>query len=198
MKAELLAHYVPQPALAYCMSLWEMVPFRLTLKNKRQTKVGDFIWRKGQDPRISINKNLNSYSFLLTYVHEVAHLHAHQNFGRMVRSHGDEWKQIFRQLMQPLISDHVFPHPLHDILVKHLKNPKASTYSDLSLTKELRKYDIDPSGLVLLEELNPGSVFSIKGRSFIKGEIKRTRVKCIEINSRKEYLIRKDAAIDLV
>ena len=193
-----LNQYVPQPALAYCLLLWENQPFRLILKKQRSTKVGDFIWRKGQEPKISINKNLNSYSFLLTYVHEVAHLHAHRSFGRGVRSHGAEWKQVFQQLMQPLISSNIFPDQLHHVLVNHLKNPKASTFSDLILTRELRKFDNEINHSPLLNELTDGSIFLLHGRKFIKGELRRTRVKCIEIGTRREYLIRKDVAIEIV
>ena len=47
--------------------------------------------------------NLNPYRFLMTLVHEVAHLVAFQKYGRAIKPHGKEWKFTFQTLMLPFI-----------------------------------------------------------------------------------------------
>jgi hypothetical protein len=68
-------------------------------------------------------------------------------------------------------------------------NPKASSGSDVDLIKVLKKYD-ENSSYSHLEELPPGSIFRLSnGREFIKGERMRKRYKCLEVKSKKEYLV---------
>ena len=74
----LLQSHVPATALAYCIDLWKASPFELKVTRARQTKVGDFTSRNTRaNPRITLNNDLNPYLFLMTYVHEVAHLQRH-------------------------------------------------------------------------------------------------------------------------
>src|SRR5688572_20923764 len=136
--ASVIQLHIPEAARAYCYDLWANYPFRLTLRKSRQTKVGDFICRTGQSPHITINADLHPYLFLITYVHEVAHLVVHRVHGHRVEAHGQEWKDIFRDLLTPVMTDDVFPKDLLRRLKVHMKNPKASSFSDTELTQILR------------------------------------------------------------
>lgn len=194
---EIIEQQIPAKAQDYCISLWDEYPFLLKVKKRRVTKVGDFIWRKGHAPIISVNKELNQHVFLLTYIHEVAHLKTHQQFGRKVKSHGGEWKETFQRLMQPVLSVEIFPQPLLNVLRRHVSNPKASSFSDIILTQELRNLNNNSHQGTLLNDIMEGATFSIRGRLFRKGELKRTRVTCYEVSSKRAYLIRKDAEIEV-
>jgi len=175
--------------------LFERYDFRLTLRKNRVTKVGDFTFRPGHIPRITLNHDLHPYMFLLTYIHEVAHLDVHQKFGHRVEAHGNEWKKAFQTLLAPVLSEEIFPSELFQALQKHMINPKASSFSDAELTKVIRQYDPRGGTLVILSEIPEGSIFSLNGRWFVKGKLRRTRFECRELKSKKNYLVPADAPI---
>jgi SprT protein len=193
---ELFIKHVPASAVEYCYHLWDSHSFQLKLRKSRVTKVGDFTCRYGQTPQITLNHDLSPLLFLLTYVHEVAHLIVHQQYGHRAEAHGAEWKQTFQQLLAPVLTQEIFPEDLYHALARHMKNPMASTFSDAVVTKELRKLDERSKLAVLLSDLPPGSVFGIRGRLFRKGELKRSRVLCQELKTKKRYLVPADAPVE--
>jgi len=190
-----LQQHLPAPAVEHCFNLWLKYKFVFKLRKARLTKVGDFTFRTGHAPRITINSDLHPYSFLITYVHEVAHLEAHSFFGHRVEAHGDQWKKTFQQLMAPVLTDEIFPHSLLTVLKRHMVNPKASSYSDSELTAALRSFDENKTSSILLSQLPEGSVFGLHGRWFKKGKQRRTRVMCREVNSKRDYLVPLDAPV---
>lgn len=192
---QLLEKHVPSRAVAYCLNLWKEHPFRLSLRHFRKTKLGDFSWRPGQAPHITINADSHSYLFLVTYVHEVAHHRVQLKHGRHVAPHGKEWKEMFRDLCSPLLHGEIFPEEVTQVLKQHLENPKASTFSDSRLSRALSCHDPQLSHAVRLADIPEGSTFELHGRWFIKGRLKRSRVVCREISSRRHYLIAADAFI---
>ncbi|QOI96423.1 MAG: SprT-like domain-containing protein [Flammeovirgaceae bacterium] len=194
---KILVANLPEKAVAYCFELWRKKPFRFILSKSRHSKAGDFSARHA-GYTITINRDLNRYQFLITYIHEVAHLLTHKKFGRSVTPHGQEWKKEFKQLMQPLLTTEVFPPSILNPLITHLENPKASTFSDPALTKELRLYDSTPSAVVVLDHLAAGSLFKLRGQLFKKGELRRTRFYCHEIKTNRKYLIPRLALVEQV
>jgi SprT protein len=190
-----LQQHIPEPAVEYCFNLWLKYRFVFKLRKARITKVGDFTFRSGHIPRITVNSDLHPYSFLITYVHEVAHLEAHTIFGHHVEAHGEEWKKTFQQLMVPVLTDEIFPIDLLNVLNRHMANPKASSFSDSELTAALRKFDKNQASVILLSQLPEGSVFGLHGRWFKKGKLKRTRVMCREVNTKRNYLVPLDAPV---
>lgn len=194
----MLSPYVPDAALDYCSSLHSKFQFRLIIKNKRLTKLGDYKF----DPRtgthsISINNDLNPYSFLITYIHEVAHHATMLKFGRKVKPHGPEWKNEFKLLMLPILNHSVFPDELLRKIAAYLKNPKASSCNDHTLTKALSVYD-NRNGQVFLSEIAHESRFQLGKRAFKKRELRRTRFLCEEIKTGKKYLISKSALVNAI
>ncbi len=192
----ILEVHIPPPAFPYCLQLWNQYPFELRLKKKRISKVGDFTCRHGRIPRITINQDSHQFLFLLTYIHEVAHLVVHQKHGWKVASHGQEWKTAFRQLLAPLMTGEIFPNTLLNVLNRHMADPKASSFSDTQLTAALRHYDERQKSVTLLSEIPEGSIFGLHGRWFKKGQLRRTRVLCHELKTRRNYLVPADAPVD--
>jgi len=196
---EILRTHLPEKAVPYCFSLWQEKPFLLKITKSRQTKIGDFTSRgDSQHPRITINKDLNCYSFLLTYIHEVAHLHVFLQYKNRVAPHGEHWKTTFQQLMNPVLTSEIFPDKLLAILKGHMVNPKASSYSDTELTKALRLFDHGSNSHIILSELPEGSMFHLQGKYFTKGKLRRTRVMCKEAKSKRHYLVPADALVSNV
>lgn len=194
----LLEKHVPATAVGYCLKLWQEQPFLLRLRKNRVSKLGDFSCHPGKHPQITINKDSHPYSFLITYIHEVAHLVVHDKWRSKVNPHGKEWKQSFGALFQPLLTTQVFPADVLAVLQRHLRNPRASSFSDTSLSRILRKYDQRLVEAIFLSELPEGASFNIRGRLFIKGQQKRTRAICHELKTRRNYLIPIDAQVDIL
>lgn len=192
----LLKGRIPETAIPYCLRLWEAYPFQFKLRKNRQTKVGDFTCRHGQTPRITVNEDLHPYLFLITYIHEVAHLLVHQQHGHRAEAHGTEWKLQFKALMRPVMTPEFFPPELLKGLEVHMADPMASTFSDPVITRLLRQYDLRASRTALLSDLPEGTIFAINGRWFKKGKLRRTRVLCKEVNSSRSYLVPVDAPVE--
>jgi SprT protein len=185
-----LKTHVPGTALQYCFALWRSSPFELKITRTRNSKVGDFTSRRDiKHPRITLNHDLNSYLFLTTYIHEVAHLYVHLKHGNRVDPHGDEWKNAFKRLMEPVMSLQVYPPEIFYILQDHMANPKASSFADADLTRAFRLFDKNATQFSCLADIPEGSIFQFQKRYFQKGKIKRTRIVCKEIKSNRNYLI---------
>ncbi|HEY8935506.1 MAG TPA: hypothetical protein VIM65_21005, partial [Cyclobacteriaceae bacterium] len=58
-----------------------------------------------------------------------------------------------------------------------------------------RLYDHNYQQQVALSEIPEGSIFKLQGRYFSKGKLRRTRVICKEIKSKKNYLVPIDALV---
>lgn len=192
----ILNTHVPAPAVPYCLQLWQSNPFKFKLRKSRQTKIGDFSCKHGQAPQITVNNDLHPYLFLITYVHEVAHLHVHKQYGNRVEGHGEEWKNTFRELMIPVMTPEIFSEKILRGLKRHMVNPKASTYSDTELTELLRSVDAKWSRAILLSEIPEGSLFGLHGKWFRKGALQRTRVLCLELKTKRKFLVPADMPVE--
>lgn len=159
------------------------------ISKSRATKLGDYRHPfKEAGHKISVNNNLNRYAFLVTTVHEFAHLLTWNDHKNKVKPHGEEWKHNFKRMMAPFLEQDIFPSDLHFVITGYLHNPSASSCTDLKLSRALKKYDarLDQSRL---EELPHNAVFTIKdGRRFKKGEKLRKRFRCECLDNGNIYL----------
>ncbi len=168
------------------------VHLRITMP--RNSRYGDYMhpWQ-GKGHRISINGNLNQFAFLVTMVHEFAHLNVWEEWQNRVKPHGSEWKQAFQLLMEPFLKEAVFPEDVTLALRQYMQNPQASSCTDTRLMKTLKKYDREQA--VFLEEIPENSHFIFNERMFVKGPRQRTRYKCREVDTNQHYLIGPTAEI---
>jgi len=175
-----------EPVLAYL----QQYKVHLTVARERKSILGDYRHRTAHKAhRISVNGNLNKYAFLITLLHEMAHLLTFERYGNTVASHGREWKTIFGQLLAQFLQHRVFPADIEKALVQSIANPAASSCADVTLLKTLRHYDVRSSTALLVEELPPNATFKTHdGKLFQKGEKVRKRFKCVEIKTGRLYL----------
>ncbi len=139
---------------------------------------------------------MNKYNFLITYLHEIAHLVHYEQKGNNNPPHGRIWKQLFMEIIQPVMNNEVFPADLLRQVRDHMKNPKASSYSDQKLAKAIKKYDSSrPTEDLLLEDIRTGEFFELHGKTFEKMGKKRTRALCLEIRTGRRYLISEMAVV---
>ena len=195
---QVLNKYLPERAVEGVFELVKMSRVHLKIVNQRHTKHGDY--RRMPDGRhvITVNNTLNKYAFLITLVHELAHLFAFEKYGRFIKPHGKEWKHTFQHLMLPFIRPEVFPADLLPFVAHHFKSPKASSSTDAQLAIALKKYDeqIDLSNCYIFELLE-GDTFRIpNGQVFLKGKKLRKRYQCLEIKTKKMYLFQPNAMVE--
>ena len=172
------------------MSIIEQNTVRFKVVKPRKTKLGDFrSGRKGEKHTITINRDLNSYSFLITTLHEFAHLIVYNDYGGRIAPHGKEWQNQYSLLIYPLIESKKLPQDIEKVLLNSLVKVKASSCSDVKLQRVLMKYDHSLAGYTLLEELDKNSIFAINKKVFQKGNLRRTRFLCRETTTKKDYLI---------
>lgn len=185
-----LAKYIPRPAVPL-LAQWVMeFGVHLRITKARNSKLGDYRHPYGSDGhRITVNHNLNQYSFLITLVHELAHLTTWNKFKNKVSPHGAEWKNEYKILMREVVRLKVFPQDVYDALVAYMQNPAASSCSDEDLLRTLRKYDGD-NDYLHLEELPHDALFALdNGMVMRKGPKSRKRYKCYEVNLRRYYMV---------
>lgn len=191
-----LTAYVPQQA-ADVLAAWiieNRVNFRIT--RPRNSVYGDYMPPvKHTSHRISVNGDQNKFSFLLTAVHEFAHLEAWELYRERIKPHGAEWKMIFRKRMQPFFQDKIFPADVQEAILRYLQNPAASSCSDENLVRILKQYD--RVARPFLQDLPDGEIFILNGRRYIKGPLRRTRYECVLAGTRQVFLISATAAVDV-
>ena len=194
----ILSKYIPERAVTPIVNWVIELGIHIKITSERSTKLGDFrpTLHASKGHKITINYNLNQYAFLITLVHEIAHLITWNRFKQSVKPHGTEWKQNFRELMLPFLQEDVFPSEIAPILLDYLNNPAASSCTAMNLMRILMKYDDSPR--TLLEDLPENAVFALaKGRLFKKGAQRRKYFSCIELSSGRQYLINPLAEVEL-
>ena len=186
-----LLKYVPENSVATCVEWIRKYKISVRIKHTRTTKNGDYRPPfNGANHTITINHDLNPYAFLITFTHEVAHLTCFLKHGNRVMPHGQEWKEEFRQLLIPFIRDEIFPSIVKDALIGYTKNPAASSCSDITLMKSLKKFDNRSDGWMHVEDVPLNAKFEIKnGQQFIRGELRRKNYNCIDANSGLLYFV---------
>lgn len=195
---EVLKKYIPEGAVETIARWIVDFDFKLKIKKERSTKLGDYSSpQNGMNHVITINHNLNKYSFLVTLVHEVAHLSTFNKFKNTVAPHGQEWKNEFKILMQPFLVTEIFPVDVLYAIRKYLQNPAASSCTDTNLLRTLKLYD-ENTQQIFLEYLPYKSVFLYNGNKvFEKGERIRKRFRCIEIATGTVYLFNPLTEVEL-
>lgn len=186
---EALKKFLPENTFDYVYSYLDTYHIKLSITKERKTKYGDYRPpQRGDTHRISVNGNLNQYHFLLTLIHELAHLVAFDRFGFSIPSHGKEWKGTFQELMRPLLKPTIFPEDLFQAVEQSMSNVKSSSCYDADLAIALRKYDVNPLG-TLIKELPIGSHFvAPNNKKYKLLNKRRTRYEAVEILTNKHYL----------
>ncbi|POY39281.1 sprT domain-containing protein [Solitalea longa] len=189
-KVSILQKYIPAQAASLIVKWIDHYQAELKISRNRSTKLGDYRhpWG-GQGHRISVNYNLNQYSFLITLVHEFAHLLNYNRHKNKVKPHGSEWKKAFQEMMQPFFEMKIFPQDVELALRSYMQNPAASSCSDMNLLRVLKNYDKKKEDLLTVEKLPINAVFALpNGRKFQKLDLIRKRYRCLELSTKRMYL----------
>lgn len=196
---EVLKKYVPHSSISLLIPLLRKYPLQLKISKPRKTKFGDYRFPKGDGRhRISVNHNLNPYAFLITLIHELAHLEAFVKFGKQIKPHGIEWQETFRLLAYPFLEHNIFPTTLQQSFIQSLNRGHATSCTDMSLYRALQAYNTNSNTITRVEDIPLGSLFCINNKTvFKKGPRLRKRYKCVNLTNGKEYMVHPLAEITL-
>ncbi|PWL37267.1 sprT domain-containing protein [Flagellimonas aquimarina] len=196
---DVLQKYLPDLAVAPCFALIQQHGVHLKIVDHRVTRHGDYRKMPNGLHQITVNASLNKYRFLITLVHEIAHLVAFEKYGRFIKPHGIEWKSTFQHMMIPFIRPEIFPSKLLPIIANHFKNPKASSSTDAHLSIALKAFDKEERKNSYVFELPIGSTFRLyNGRLFKKGKKRVKRYECIELSTGRLYLFQPNAEVERI
>lgn len=162
----------------------------LTITRARKSVLGDYRRpHKGKGHRITINGDLNLYAFLLTMMHELAHLLAFEFYGNKIAPHGKEWRHTFKNIMNEIDVSTVLPQDVAHAVQQYMLNPAARSCSDDHLARTLRKYDYRQEGICLVEDLEEGDKFRTPGgECFKRGRKLRKRYECRSLKTGHLYI----------
>lgn len=186
-----LAHYLPDGAFDVVVNLIHQYKVHLTVTRARKSVLGDYRHPfMGSNHKITVNGNLNKFEFLITLLHELAHLLCFEQYRNKVEAHGKEWKSIYGQLLAQFIQLNIFPDDIRKSLQKTLLNPAATANGETALLLVLRKYNkVNEFGAVVLASLPDGILFTAeKGRVYKKIKLRRKRIECLEVKTGNIYL----------
>ena len=176
--------YLPDGAFEPVVSLINQYKVHLTVSKARKSVLGDYRHASiGANHKISVNGNLNKYEFLLTLLHELAHLLCFEQYRNRVEAHGKEWKNIYSVLLVQFVQMNIFPTDIQKSLKKTILNPAAPANGETTLLLVLRKYDpVKKEGHAFVAHLAEGDLFeSLQGRIFRRGKKRRIRIECVEV-----------------
>lgn len=182
--------FLPAGSGEMVMQYLKQYSVQLTITRERKSILGDYRFdTHGRNHRISVNGNLNSFAFLITLLHELAHLVTFVRFGNRIAPHGREWKLVYGEILQHFLSLGIFPHDLCVEIKQTMNSPAAGSCAEDGLVRVLRRYDLKEDSKKLVEELEVNETFRIQdGRIFKRGDQLRKRIRCMEVDTNKIYL----------
>lgn len=194
-----LNDYLPDNAFESVVDYIVHHKIHLTITRERASILGNYKKSTNKNHAITVNGNLNKYSFLITLLHEIGHLLAFEKFGNRIVAHGNEWKSEYGKILAGFIAKKIFPTDIEKELIITLNNPAATSCAETSLLRVLKNYDKPKPGVFLLEDLPVESVFRVKnGKTYKKGKQLRKRFLCQELTTKKMYLFSPVAEVALV
>ena len=185
-----LAAYLPVGSFEPVIELVNQYKVHLTVTKARKSVLGDYRHAGlGANHKISVNGNLNQFEFLITLLHELAHLLCFEQYRNRVDAHGKEWKNIYSALLTSFLQLNIFPVDIQKALKKTLLNPAATANGETALLLILRKYNsIKIEGHSFVANIQEGTLFeSLKGRIFRRGKKRRIRIECVEVATGHVY-----------
>jgi hypothetical protein len=194
-----LAEHLPLSTVDYVHSLFKKYPCNFKIVPPRKGKLGDCRYpMHNKEAQITVNGDLPIFQFLITTIHEFAHLKTFIDYGRRVTPHGSEWKANYIFLFQPILDEHLLEKKEIDVLKKHLSSPSATSCNDHHLSEFMHAEKHVNDGMALLKNLPSGAHFDFQGRRFIKGNLVQKKYIIYDANNHRDYRLSGLANIKLI
>lgn len=188
-----LTTYISEDAAVYIEKITRGLTLKIRVTKERESKYGDYLQSvNGKPQRITVNGNLDKFSFLITFLHELAHLKAFEEYGNKIKAHGTEWKLMFFEIINNSLNHKLFPDEIAGVIKEqYIIKKDLSFYSRVKITDSINKY----LNITIPKRLEDfpinSSVELINGMHVKIIEAKRTRFLCKCINDNKMYYVQK-------
>ena len=179
--------YIPKLSVNLVKNLIKEENLTIKIVKIRKTKHGDFKKLLNGSSQITLNLIENKYRFLITLIHELAHFRVNKNSNCKIAPHGSDWKNTYKLLMLPFLNNSIFPDNILSKLAKHMKNPSATTDTDIDLVISLSKYDKHNDSVFLFDVMSE-NLFEFNNQIYKKIGKLRKRYICKDIIKNKKYL----------
>lgn len=196
----ILRRYLPPSAVGPIYQYLDTNKVQLKITRERLSKLGDYRAPRPGHLRheISINGDLNPYLFLWVLLHEMAHLDTHLRHRSAVPPHGPEWQAAYQTLLRQYLAH--FPDDTKPAILQYLAHPAPTKRLEQNAERALLRHDRNPGAAptLVLNDLPPGTHFQLASRPslrFLSIQKRRTRWRCLETNTRREYLIAGNAPV---
>lgn len=126
---DILESFLPKLAVEDVVKIIEENNICFKIVNPRKRVLGTCSRTKNI---ITINSNLNQYSFLLVSLHEFAHFFAIKKYGNKIMPHGKQWKQEYSNILKQFLYKKVFPKELAEVVFSQIIKPRATFPQEFS------------------------------------------------------------------
>lgn len=184
---QILSKYLSPPAVDKILVLLNKHRVVLRISRARSSKLGDYRPpRNGLPHRISVNHNLNPHEFLITLIHELAHLECWLEFGKHAKPHGREWNLLFKKLLNDFNEPDLFPENIRQAIALYT-HPGTSLHQGNDVLKRALKLFDPIADLLTVEAIANGEIFIFRKRRYRKIQLVRKRIKCMCLNDNRLY-----------
>lgn len=197
----ILARYLPPSAINPVFDFLNTHSVHFHITPQRSSKLGDYRWPQTRHTfhEISVNGDLSPHLFLLVLLHEMAHLLVFQQYGRTVQPHGHQWQQQYAALLIQYANEGHFPPEARPLLARYTHRIPLNRATGKTLERFLQQYDRPQDAVdLLLRDLPIGSCFRLLNhpqQRFRSIEKRRTRYRCTDLSSGRDYLVSGDAPV---
>ena len=188
-----LIPYLGEKAALFIDTQTKDLKFHLKITKPRDSKFGDYFPSvKNNKQRITINGNLDKYSFLITLLHELAHLYVQEKYGHHHKPHGEEWKNTFSDLLSLAVKNELFPNRIAELILKLYIKKRSFTHTSRVKILNSIYQDLEIEIPVRLESipLNSKAILP-NGMKVVKINQLRTRCLCRNLEDNKLYYVNK-------
>jgi len=193
-----LIKYLDKDCINFLLPYFLNYPLKLEIIPPRQTFSGQCRMpvEKNGFYKIKVAGSLNKSLFFLVFLHEIAHMVAHNKYyPKRISPHGKEWGMVFYQIVINALNNSLFDSDLSEIIKKTLKNKNYITNSNMANWQ--RRYDnLTSPEIIRLNSIPDNAVFILKnGLSFKKQKKLRTHFLCIGIHDKRMYRVHANAEV---
>ena len=186
-----LVPYLGEEAALFIDNQTKGLKFHLKVSKPRDSKFGDYFPSvKNKPQRITVNGNLDKYSFLITFLHELAHLIIQEKIKHKCNPHGNEWKAEFTKLLNLAVNNELFPDKISLLIKKlYIEKQRFTHTSRVKILNAIYK-ELNIQIPVRLENISINSIVVLpNGMKIIKLNQQRTRCLCRDLNNNKLYFV---------
>lgn len=184
---QILSKYLPPSVVDKILLILTENKAILRISKTRASKLGDYRPpANGQPHRISVNHDLNPYEFLITLIHEIAHMKCWQQYGKKAKPHGQEWNMLFKKLLNDFNKPGLFPENISEAINFYTRPDTTLQQGQDALKNALKSFEPDTDQLTV-EGIPNGETFVYRNQVFEKIEKARKRIKCRRLKDNRLY-----------